>query len=73
MRHISRTLAGVTLGTALLAGAGGFTAGHITASTGNCTYGAASVANGDAVTSSVAGVDALCENGTMVRYVPSAR
>jgi hypothetical protein len=62
-----------TLHTAALVivAAGAVFTGHATwHDPGNCTYGGASVANGAAVTSSVHGVDALCDNGTMVAYVP---
>jgi hypothetical protein len=49
--------------------AGGYYLGHNNAR--GCTYGALKMHDGDAAASSVPGVDAFCDDGHLVRYVPT--
>ena len=59
----------------VLAAAALFGTGYLTGRNAprGCTYGTLRLRNGDVAASSVPGVDAECKNGTMVRYVPTAR
>jgi hypothetical protein len=59
----------------VLAGVASFLIGYHTGQPTyrGCVYGSLHMRDGDVATSSVPGVDAECDDGTMVRYMPTAR